>query len=515
MVGGRKITSITPHIYCVYIYKYIIGGIYHPFSCDLHSRLKPPHLSRTKHAKYTSTACIHIYMHIHPQSVSITSLYSRILPQSFLHTPDGLLQISLLRLYPNPQPQSLSPSTPTATPTPEAITPPTSSWAFGSTLFRTIASKSESLLDNYYKDLQEFSSGLKKETSVIRQAASRAVQDLPARLESGAAIAQESLEAVGQAIDNVGSTVSEIIGKDLNFASNDGFSNTGLDENNDNAGSSANRDKDLNFSGNAKPYSRIEAMIHGVQCNIRTYCDELEESGYNEWKMGFRVEENREEIERLVEENGVIKEIYNEVVPGKVDEETFWCRYFYRVDKVVKAEEARARIVERAIFGEEEEELSWDFDDDDDEGNGEYKLKDELKKDVEEKGKGVENSQVENGEKEGERENEDAGVSGTKSDVLVYEENLGERLICNEKEVSEGKIGSDISVISSQRSSHAEDDLGWDKIEDIGSGDESKVSDHGSPSPSNAIDLRKRFSAAEEDEELTWDIEDDDEPVRL
>lgn len=345
---------------------------------------------------------------------------------------------------------------------------------------------------------------------VIRQAAGRAVQDLPTRLESGAAIAQESLEAVGQAIDNVGSTVSEIIGKDLNFAANDGFSNSHLD------GNSGNRDKDLNFSGNAKPYSRIEALVRGLQCNIRTYCDEVEESDYNEWKMGFRVDEKREEIERLIKENGAIKEIYDEIVPKKVDEETFWCRYFYKVDKVVKAEEARARIVRRAISAEEEEELSWDVDDDDNDNDeeNEWKSKNDMKKDVEEKGKGVENSQIESGGKEGERDDEDAGVSGTKSVDLIDEENLEERLTCNEKEGSEGKLGSDISVISSQRSSHAEDDLGWDEIEDIGSGDESKLGEHRSPSPSNGVDLRKRLSAAEEDEELTWDIEDDVEPVK-
>ncbi|KAL7105108.1 hypothetical protein ACP275_07G024300 [Erythranthe tilingii] len=404
-------------------------------------------------------------------------------------------------VFSEPTPDPSPPSTPSAaTPTnPENTPPVASSWEFGSTLFRTIASKSESLIDNYYKDLQDFSTELKKETSVIRQAASRAVQDLPARLESGAAIAQESLEAVGQAIDNVGSTVSEIIGKDLNFAPNDGYSDS-----DDDAGAS------LNLGGTAKPYSRLEAIIRGLQSNIMTYCEEVEEGDYSEWKLGFRVDERRDEIERLVKENGVIKEIYDEVVPEKVEEETFWCRYFYRVDKIVKAEEARARIVKRAISGEEEEELSWDVDDDDEdgvdnsEGNLDFKSKDDLKKD---------NSQVEIVEDEG------VGVSGTKSGVLVDDENLGEGLICNEKEVSsEGKIGSDISIISSQRSSHAEDDLGWDDIEDIGSGDESKITECGSQkNTSSEIDLAKRSSGAEEDEDLSWDIEDDDEdvPVKL
>ncbi|KAI3729773.1 hypothetical protein L6452_18439 [Arctium lappa] len=54
----------------------------------------------------------------------------------------------------------------------------------------------------------------------------------------------------------------------------------------------------------------------------------------------------------------------------------------------------------------------------------------------------------------------------------------------------------------------------WDEIEDIGSSDESKdkVVSHGS-SP-NRAQLHKRMSVAQEEEDLTWDIEDDDEPAQ-
>ncbi|XP_057773738.1 uncharacterized protein LOC130993034 [Salvia miltiorrhiza] len=392
---------------------------------------------------------------------------------------------------PTPSPSPSPPTTPTS-PNPS----PTPSWGIGSTLLKTIASKSESLIDNYYKDLQEFSSGFKKETAVIREAASRAVQELPARLESGAAIAQESLEAVGQAIDNVGSTVSDIIGKDLNFAANDGHLDQGDDDSN--VGVSAGRDDELGFSASVKPYSRIDAMVRAVQCDIRTYIDEVEESGYGEWRLGFGLEERRGEIEGLLGEKGAVAEIYGEVVPLKVDEEMFWCRYFYRVDRVVRAEEARLRMVKRAISGEEEEELSWDVDEDDDDangggGDGEDRFRDELKEGEEEKGKGVE-----------EKEGGGGGVSGAKGEILVVDdESLGGRSVCNEKEASsDGKLGSDISIISSQRSSHVEDDLGWDEIEDIRSSDGSNV---------GAVDVGKKLVAAEEDEELTWDIEDDDD----
>ncbi|XP_051125942.1 uncharacterized protein LOC127247899 [Andrographis paniculata] len=342
------------------------------------------------------------------------------------------------------------------------------SWQFGSTIFRTLASKSESLLDNYYKDFQEFSSGFAKETSVIREAASRAVHDLPGRLESGAAIAQESLEAVGQAIDDVGSTVSEIIGKDLNFA-NIRLIDPPRDGNSA-SGSGGDLDRVSKSSGDdyyVKPYNRLEAMIRSLQCDARTYCNEVVNSDYSDWKTRFRVENMRDEITKLIEdnENGVIREIYNEVVPRKVDNETFWCRYFYKVDEVVKAEEARLRIVKRAFSGDKEEELSWDVDDDE---NGQENEDDSIKNDVGEKGK----------------------ASVSKSDIVADES----RLISTEKEGSDGKIGSDISVISSQRS---EDDGGWDQIEDIPSSDEGKV---GGKMTNNAGD----------EEILSWDIEDDD-----
>ncbi|KAJ0014864.1 hypothetical protein Pint_19823 [Pistacia integerrima] len=53
--------------------------------------------------------------------------------------------------------------------------------------------------------------------------------------------------------------------------------------------------------------------------------------------------------------------------------------------------------------------------------------------------------------------------------------------------------------------------LGWDEIEDLSSIDEKKVTHDGSP---NRADLRKRLHVAKEEEDLSWDIEDEDEPVK-
>lgn len=76
-------------------------------------------------------------------------------------------------------------------------------WSFGG-LVKTLADKSESVIEFYRKDLEELGSGLKKETEIIRGVASRAVND---SLEIGASVAQEKLESVGQAIDDIGGSV--------------------------------------------------------------------------------------------------------------------------------------------------------------------------------------------------------------------------------------------------------------------------------------------------------------------
>ncbi|KAI3698388.1 hypothetical protein L2E82_41898 [Cichorium intybus] len=387
---------------------------------------------------------------------------------------------------PQSPPQNPGPSIPTIT----------SAWTFGSSLMKTLASKSESVIETYRRDLEEFSSGIKKETAVIREAAAKAVKDLPTSLEAGAGLAQESLESVGQAIDDLGTTVTEIIahGKDSLLAVD--FSDSDSDLTDANISQKITSSDDLRFS---KPYSRLDAQIRTIQSDMNTYLNDPEDSiEYNEWKLGFKFDEKVEEIDDTKNaHNGVVGEIYKEIVPTRVDEDSFWSRYFYRVYKIKKAEEARVKLVNRAISGEEDEDLSWDVDEDDYEENAETDLK------VEEK-ESVGNTQKEDDEKitDSETKNEDQNESKVDNMEAKSEVKTG----------SEGKTDrdSDISIISSQPS--PEED-GWDEIEDVGSSDENKekVVSHGSP---DKVELRKRLSIAEEEEDLTWDIEDDDEPVK-
>lgn len=331
------------------------------------------------------------------------------------------------------------PDSPESTPSPlndAAATSSSSSWSFGN-LIKTLATKSESVIGSYRRELEEFGSELKKESSVIRQVASRAVKDLPGSLDIGASVAQESLESVGQAIDDIGATVWKSTAKIISH---------GL------LSSSSHIDSygHLHQGLSVKPYSRFEMQLLAIQSDKATYVREPDDDlgEFEKWSLRFKLEEKRDVIAGLINGNKAVKEMYVKIVPVEVDAETFWRRYYYKVHKLEEAEEARVKLVKRAVSGQEEEDLSWDLDDEVDETEGE------------------------------------------KDRNVVLEE--------GSREVS--SKDSDISVISTQPSLPEAGDVGWDQMEDVIRSNEEK----------EKSDWRRRVSVAEEEEDLTWDIEADE-----
>ncbi|KAJ6313584.1 hypothetical protein OIU77_014969 [Salix suchowensis] len=455
---------------------------------------------------------------------------------------------------PPDSPKSLSPPD---NPTSEDPNPTTqnSTWSLGS-LIQTLATKSESVMEIYKKDLEEFGSGLKKETAIIRDVASRAVHDLPSSIEASAVVAQETIDGIGS---TVWKSTAQIIsqGKDSILAADHDHDLLNAD------GSRSNLSQQQSLD---VKYSRFDAQVQALQSDLDTYCTEPEDKDdYDKWKLGvFVIDEKKEEIERLITENGVIRDIYNEVVPNRVDNESFWSCYFYRMLKLKQAEEARALLVKRVISGDEED-LSWDFDDDKEEGDV-FLSKGESSKDANvEKGNvdDVINEKVGVDRGEDKLEEKAVVVEGKGSTAELCEENdkveekavvvvegkgstaelckendkLEEKAVvveveghggksCKDSEKLEEKAvegnggnggsckDSDVSVVSIQLL--PEEDLEWDEIEETGSNDESKGQAVGSRKSAAAstskVDLHKRLSAAEEEEEdFSWDIEDEDD----
>ncbi|EPS72559.1 hypothetical protein M569_02195, partial [Genlisea aurea] len=214
-------------------------------------------------------------------------------------------------------------------------------WNIGG-LIKNFAARSESVIETYRKDLQEFGLGLQKETQIIREVTSRAVKDLPVSLEAGASAAHGVL-------DGVLKSTAEIISRESLIFGDDGDSDT----------PSANR------SVSAR-YSWYEAQLSAVQSDLNTFCEEPDDAEeYGKWKFSFQLGDRRDEMDSLIGENGTLDGIYKKVVPSEVDPETFWFRYFYRVDKLKQQEKIRANLVKRAISGDDEDELTWDVDEED------------------------------------------------------------------------------------------------------------------------------------------------------
>lgn len=244
-------------------------------------------------------------------------------------------------------------------------------WSLGG-IVKSLTSKSEEVIESYRRDLEEFRSGLQKETEAIREVASRAVKDLPNSLDVGASVAQESLESVGQVIDEFGSSVwrgtTDILaeGKELiSKLDEENANNNNNDQGFGRGESSSSAYSNVSFQGK---YSRYETQIRAMQLDSNTYCQEPEDiEDFEAWKSEFGLDERKEEIEVLCRENAFMEEVKSRLVPNIVDYETFWTRYFYRLYKLKQAEEARAHLVKRAIISQEEEDLTWEVDDDEEE----------------------------------------------------------------------------------------------------------------------------------------------------
>ncbi|KAM7527139.1 hypothetical protein LguiB_030549 [Lonicera macranthoides] len=427
-------------------------------------------------------------------------------------------------------------------------------WSFGG-FVKTFSTRSESVLEIYRRDLEEFRSGLKKETELFREVASRAVKDLPGSIEVGASAAHGSLEAVGHTLDGVLKSTAEMMShsRETLLASSDVELDT--------PDSHSSRQ-----SFDSLRYSRFDSHLRAIQSDLTTYCEEPDDlDDYNKWKLGFGLEGKSDELKNLIEENEAMKGVYKKIVPSEVDHVTFWSRYFYRFHKLKQQEDVRANLVKRAISIDDDEELTWDVDDDDEEtnvasGGNELKIEENkelgntdspqiINKENKELGNtdspqiidkenkelgstdspkkpqtGILKDVVEDGEKpnvvsvekaiaiepsRGNIANDKVQASEGRNDELVSKPDEDVPMDKKDGHGESGKDG-DGSVVST-KPSVSEEELGWDEIGDLGS-IENKIS-HGETQ--NRAEVQKRLSTTEEDDEdLSWDIEDDDEPVK-
>ncbi|CAD6238887.1 unnamed protein product [Miscanthus lutarioriparius] len=396
-------------------------------------------------------------------------------------------------------------------------------WSFGG-LVKTFASRSESVLGGYRRDLEDLGSGLRLETAALRAAAARAASALPGALEAGASAASDRLESVGQAVDDLGAAAGGLLShanEALRSAEADGDD-----------GDSAPRPSDASASGASwraslptKKYTRFEAQVLALRADPATFTEEPEDSeGFGRWSASFSIDEMREQIEAVLHESPGLESFVERLVPSVVDYETFWCRYFFAVDKLKQAEDVRTKLVSRAMSKEEDEELSWDVDDDDDdveEANtsdhkeGTNSMVDKKEEQTAEpvncetegnrkQAAAVENDSAEDKEVALAAAKDGNGESSVEASTPKASDGTGRE---EKTKAGDSSKGGDFSVVS--QPSVQEEDLSWEEIEDVGDHDEKNGASQQSSTVSKVEDLRKRLNSMEDDDEdLSWDVDE-------
>jgi hypothetical protein len=392
-------------------------------------------------------------------------------------------------------------------------------WSFGG-LMKTFASRSESVLEGYRRDLQDLGSGLRVETTALRAAAARAAAALPGALEAGASVASDRLESVGQAVDDLGAAAAGLLShanealRSVEADGEDGASDSSSQLSDPASGAS------WRSSLPSKKYTRFEAQVLALRAEPTTFTEEPEDvEGFRRWQEAFSLDERKEEIEAVLRESPGLESFVERLVPSVVAYDTFWSRYFFAVDKLRQAEDARTKLVSRAMSKEEEEELSWDVDDDEDDNTDDHKEGTSTipdKKD-EQIGESVSHQAQDDGKQEAVNEKyagedkdtvsvaakDDNGESSGEASTPKSSNGTGQE---EKTEAGDSSKESDLSLVS--RPSAQEEDLSWDEIEDVGDEDEKKV---GSPrsSPSSKVEnIRKRLTSVEDDEDLSWDVDE-------
>lgn len=123
------------------------------------------------------------------------------------------------------------------------------------------------------------------------------------------------------------------------------------------------------------PTTRFEKRVYELQGNVDTYCEPADDlDKFAEWGKDFNLDDYAKECIEILSRHEAIAELYERVVPGIVEEDTFWMRYFFAKFTLEQEEARRKRLLERAEQGvatEQNGDDGWGDDDwgDDDETN--------------------------------------------------------------------------------------------------------------------------------------------------
>jgi len=202
-------------------------------------------------------------------------------------------------------------------------------WGWSDGLLQTVKKQSENIIAIYKEDLSEFTRTIKEDTLNV-------VKDV--------------VQVSGSSSTTTAANTSKS-GRSKQTSS--GFSNF------------------FNFMENLNDddeeiltRSRIEKAVKKLQKNPETFAKEPEdEADFIKWKADFNLETKTADISQLLSTNPKLRAVHNELLP-KLTYSVFWERYYYRLQKLIKEEERRDKILIRAELESQLEDWGgWEDDD--------------------------------------------------------------------------------------------------------------------------------------------------------
>lgn len=110
-------------------------------------------------------------------------------------------------------------------------------------------------------------------------------------------------------------------------------------------------------------FSLLEAEIAAMEGDPATYCGSVklgEEDEYKQWMQAFDLDAHSEEMTLILQKNGVVGKMRQELVPSSVDDATFWTRYFYKLQRLKNRHAKVAALATGLHASSSEQELGWE-----------------------------------------------------------------------------------------------------------------------------------------------------------
>eukprot|EP01024_Parvocaulis_polyphysoides_P007986 TRINITY_DN1234_c0_g2_i1.p1 TRINITY_DN1234_c0_g2~~TRINITY_DN1234_c0_g2_i1.p1 ORF type:complete len:473 (-),score=102.27 TRINITY_DN1234_c0_g2_i1:543-1961(-) len=222
---------------------------------------------------------------------------------------------------------------------------------------------------DWKQELTAFGQGLSDDTKKISNKTVQAVEHLPDSAVEALPVLRQQGEQVKQKLGVVGNQLSSF-GQQL-YAGTKEIIETVKDQVEKDIGEAAqsvrkpnrtvssNNNTSIGATTGAK-YNRLQAEIASMQRDSSTYLEEPEDvDNFQQWRTNFSISSKRSEIDKIIKENAFMGELQQRIVPLIVDHDTFWTRYFYRLQQLQDKHAQRVALTSKEVKVEEEE-VSWD-----------------------------------------------------------------------------------------------------------------------------------------------------------